>query len=99
MDKSFTRKTLSSHRKLNRTTAENWLNPKFDQIGIIRCYRRMANANLQQEMITPILLPLKEKFVELMIEENHKRLLHLGVNHTLSQNIGFYVERPKSKTF
>ena len=80
------------------TELENWLNPKLDQIGIIRCYGRMTNANLQQEMITPILLPLKEKFVELMIEEYHKRLLHLGVNHTLSQiRTKYWIVRGKAE--
>ena len=77
--------TENGKTKLNKTTAENRLNPKLDEDGIIRCYRRMTNANLPQETITPILLPRKERFVELMIEEYHKRLLHAGVNHTLSQ--------------
>ena len=46
----------------------------------------MINANLPQETITLILLPQREKFVELMNnEEYHKSLLHAGVNHTLSQ--------------
>ena len=58
----------------------------------------MTNANLQKEMITPILLPLKEKFVELMIEEYHKRLLHLGVNHTLSQiRTKYWIVRGKAE--
>ena len=77
--------TENGETKLNKTTAENRLNPKLDEDGIIRCYGRMTNANLPQEMITPILLPWKERFVELMIEEYHKRLLHAGVNHILSQ--------------
>ena len=77
--------TENGKTKLNKTTAENQLNPKLDEDGIIRCYGRMTNANLPQETITPILLPRKERFVELMIEEYHKRLLHAGVNHTLSQ--------------
>ena len=78
--------TENRKTKLNKTTAENLLNPKLGEYGIIRCYRRMINANLPQETITPILLPQREKFVELMNnEEYHKSLLHAGVNHTLSQ--------------
>ena len=77
--------TENGKTKLSKTTAKNWLNPKLGEDGIIRCYGRMTNTNLPQETIIPILLPWKEKFVELMIEEYDKRLLHAGVNHTLSQ--------------
>ena len=95
--------TENGETKLNKNTAENRLNPKLDKDGIIRCYGRMTNANLPQETITPILLPRKERFVELVIEEYHKKLLHAGVSiiHCLKsgQNIGLCVEKSKSKTF
>ena len=77
--------TENGKTKLNKTTAENQLNSKLDEDGIISCYGGMTNANLSQETITPILLPRKEKFVELMVEEYNKRLLYAGFNHTLSQ--------------
>ena len=51
---------------------------------ITRCYGRTTNANFPQEPITPTFLPWKEKLVELMAEKYHK-ILHVGVNHTLSQ--------------
>ena len=70
---------------LNKQTATNPLNPKLDPDGIIRCYGRLTNADLPQETITPILLPRKERFVQLMIEDMHRKLFHAGVNHTLSQ--------------
>ena len=87
--------TENGKTKLNKTTAKNRLNLKLDEDGIIRCYGRMTNTNLPQETITPILLPWKEKFIELMIEECHERLLHAGVSHTFlksGQNIGLYIE-------
>ena len=55
--------TKNGKTKLNKTTAENFLNLKLDEGGIISCYGRMTNANLPQEKTTPILLPQKEKFV------------------------------------
>ena len=94
--------TENGKTKLNKTTAKNRLNLKLDEDGIIRCYGRMTNTNLPQETITPILLPRKEKFIELMIEEYHERLLHAGVSHTFlksGQNIGLYMEESKSETF
>ena len=55
--------TENGKSKLNKITAENQLNPRLDEDGIIRYYGRMTNANLPQETITPILLPRKERFV------------------------------------
>ena len=77
--------TEDGKTKLNKTTAENQLNSKLDEDGIIRCYGGTTKANLSQETMTPILLPRKEKFVELTIEEYNKRLLYTVFNHTLSQ--------------
>ena len=90
--------TKNGKTKLNKTTAENRLNPKLNKDGIIKCYGKMTNANLPQETITPIILPRKEKFVELMIEEYHKKDYYTlsSIIHCL---IGLYVEGPKSKTF
>ena len=61
------------------------MNLKLNEDGIISCYGRMSNANVPQKTITLILLPRKEKFVEMMIEEYHKVQVHAGVSHTLSQ--------------
>ena len=90
--------TKNGKTKLNKTTAENWLNPKLDEDGIIKCYGKMTNANLPQETITPIILPRKEKFVELMIEEYHKKDYYT-LDSTVDCLIGLYVEGLKSKTF
>ena len=71
--------------KLNKQTAANQLNPKIKEDGIITCHGRYTNADLPEEAITPILLPRGERFVELLIEEYHKKLFHSGINHTLAQ--------------
>ena len=44
----------------------------------------MNKADLPEEIINPILLPKREKIVELLIED-HKKTFHAGVNHTLEQ--------------
>ena len=71
--------------KINKSVEASQLNPKLDDNGIIRCYGRFTNSGLPQDTITPILLPAKERMVHLLIEDFHKKLQHVGVNHTLSQ--------------
>ena len=71
--------------ELNMKTTPNSLNPQLDKEGLIRCHSRLTNADLPREMIEPILLPRKERFVQLMIEDTHRKLFHAGVNHTLSE--------------
>ena len=42
-------------------------------------------ADLPGKTINPILLPTRKKIVELLIQDNHKKTFHAGVNHTLAQ--------------
>ncbi|MEM7375589.1 MAG: reverse transcriptase domain-containing protein [Bacteroidota bacterium] len=70
---------------LNKKTSTNQLNPHLYPNGIIRCHSRLTNADLPRDTIEPILLPRNERFVQLMIEDTHRRLFHAGVNHTLSE--------------
>ena len=70
---------------LKKDIVNNQLNPKMDKDGIIRCYGRLVHADLPEETINPILLPKRERFVQLLIENLHKGMLHVGVNHTLSE--------------
>ena len=60
------------------------LNVRLDQEGIIRCYGRINNASLSDESKTPILLPLKHYFTELLILENHLIVHHDGIRETLN---------------
>ena len=70
---------------LNKSIVKNQLNPKIENDGLIRCYRRLKNADLPEETISQILLPTREKIVELLKEDHHKKTFHVGVNHTLVQ--------------
>ena len=70
---------------MNKSIIKSQLNPKIENDGLIRCYGRLSNADLPEETINPILLPTREKVVELLIEDHHKKTFHAGVNHTLAQ--------------
>ena len=70
---------------LNRSKVRSQLNPNIENDGLIRWYGRLNKADLPEETINPILLPKREKIVELLIEDHHKKTFHAGVNHTLEQ--------------
>ena len=57
---------------------------KLDEFGILRCYGRYANADVDIETKNPKLLPCKHQFSKLVIMEMHFRLVHAGVSHTLN---------------
>ena len=56
----------------------------LDDSGLMRCRGRIQNSLLNQEAKTPILLPSKHHGVELIIKDTHNRVLHSGVNTTLT---------------
>ena len=58
---------------------------KLDEDGFIRCHGRFINVELPDEVKYPKLLPRKHHLTDLIIESYHKKLLHAGTNHTLSQ--------------
>ena len=50
----------------------------------MRCRGRFQNSLLNQEAKTPILLPSKNDAVKLIIKDTHNRVLHSGVNISLT---------------
>lgn len=56
----------------------------LDEKGLIRCRGRIQNSSLNQEVKTPMLLPSRHHVVELIIRDTHDRMLHSGVNTTLT---------------
>ena len=57
----------------------------LDSQGIIRCGGRIGNSSLTSNSKHPILLPLKNHFVTLLIEHTHKNTaLHNGIRDTLT---------------
>ena len=61
------------------------LNLMLDQHGVIRCHGRYQNAQLSQGAKYPKLLPRKEYYTQLVIEDSHCNMLHAGVSQTLAE--------------
>ena len=57
----------------------------LDQRGVIRCHGRYQNAQLSQGAKYPKLLPRKEYYTQLVIEDSHCNMLHAGVSQTLAE--------------
>ena len=58
---------------------------EIDDCGILKCHGRYLNSSLHEEMRYPKLLPCREHFMQLVIQEVRRRLINVGVSHTLSQ--------------
>ena len=58
---------------------------EFDDHGILRCYGRFLNAEIDESSKFPKLLPQHEHFTHLLIKEVHEQLIHAGVAHILAQ--------------
>ena len=58
---------------------------KISEYDILRCHGRYQHSELTKEMKYPKLLPQHKHFTYLVIQEAHRRLIHAGVSHTLSQ--------------
>ncbi|XP_071576233.1 uncharacterized protein [Temnothorax nylanderi] len=56
----------------------------LDDQGILRVGGRLQNSKLQHGAKHPVLLPYRSRFTELVIEHEHRRMLHAGANSTLA---------------
>ncbi|XP_024877813.1 uncharacterized protein LOC112458422 [Temnothorax curvispinosus] len=52
--------------------------------GILRVGGRLQNSKLQEGAKHPVLLPHRSRFTELVIEHEHRKMLHAGANSTLA---------------
>ena len=75
---------LVTARKLPEPPLVWQFNLYLDDSGLPRCRGRFQNSLLNQEAKTPILLPSKHHAVKLIIKDTHNRVLHSGVNPTLT---------------
>ena len=57
----------------------------IDEQGILRCKGRYQNSELTQGAKCPKLLPPKEYFTKLNVEEVHSNMFHSGVSQTLAE--------------
>ena len=58
---------------------------KLDKNGLVRCHGLFNNADIPEEAKSPIFLPKKHYWTELIVKEFHEKLFHAGSSHTLSQ--------------
>ncbi|KAI8116952.1 hypothetical protein CVS40_11069 [Lucilia cuprina] len=71
-------KCLKSDKKLAKSSNLITLYPFVDNDGLIRVGGRLENSGLLYEAKHPILLPYKNDVVKLMIEDLHRKHLHVG---------------------
>ena len=62
----------------------------IDESGIVRCKGRIQNSLLNQEAKTPMLLPSKHHVVDLIVGDSYQRMLHSGLNTTLTSVRGWF---------
>ena len=55
-----------------------------DNDNLLRCEGRMHNAPLPENTKFPYLIPVNHKLCELIVLDGHERVLHSGVNATVS---------------
>ncbi|KAB0802699.1 hypothetical protein PPYR_04885 [Photinus pyralis] len=60
------------------------LNPFLDDNNVIRVGGRLKNSQLSYNSKHPIVLPKNHKYVELLIKQEHARLLHAGAQAVLA---------------
>jgi len=77
-------KCLQLNKALSKDSKLLSLDPFLDQTGLIRVGGRLRNANLSYSSKHQLVLPSKHLFTNLLIERKHVRLLHAGVQMTLT---------------
>ena len=60
------------------------LSPFLDERGILRVGGRLRNAPLTPDARHPVLLPTASEVTRLIVGQQHRHLLHAGVEHTLN---------------
>ena len=58
------------------------LSPFLDERGIMRVGGRLKNAPIKTAARHPVLLPTASEVTRLIVDEQHRQLLHAGVEHT-----------------
>ena len=75
---------LQQNQLVKRNSKLVHLSPYYDQEdGLIRMGGRIQYADIEEAEKHPIILPYKSYLVKLIVEEEHRRQLHAGINHTL----------------
>ena len=72
-------------KKGEQFNLKHHLNLMLDQHGVLRCQGRYQNAELTHGAMCPKLLPRREHYTQLVIEDSHHNILHAGVPQTLAE--------------
>ncbi|GBM17523.1 hypothetical protein AVEN_198026-1 [Araneus ventricosus] len=76
---------LSKGKLLEKTSSIYSLNPFVDEQGFLRLKGRLHFSDFEFSEKHPCLLPYKDQFSQLVILDSHNKLLHAGVEATLTQ--------------
>ncbi len=76
---------LSQGKPIEHSSRLYNLNPKIDENGLIRLGGRLEQARLTEYQKFPFIVPGKHRFTKLLIDREHRNLLHSGVSDTLVQ--------------
>ncbi|XP_030759214.1 uncharacterized protein LOC115884703, partial [Sitophilus oryzae] len=76
--------TLNNSKSVNNKSKLIKLHPFIDRDNIIRVGGRLRHSNYNYDKKFPIILPGKHYFSKLLVEYEHKRLLHAGPQLLLS---------------
>ena len=85
----FVQERNSSHvilaiRQQKKECLKEQLGLKLDKDGLIRCYGRLQYAELPEGAKHPKLLPKKDYFSKIVIEDFHRKSHHVGISQTLT---------------
>ncbi|CAK9834262.1 hypothetical protein ANTRET_LOCUS10813 [Anthophora retusa] len=75
---------LIKKRSLNPRSVLRALSPFLDNAGVLRVGGRLDNAPITYEHKHPMILPAKHPLTKLIVEHEHRRLLHSGHQLTLA---------------
>ena len=77
---------IKKNEKSEKGDLSYQLGLKIGEDGLVRCHGRLINSSsLDSVALCPVYLPSKCYFSTLLIRDTHKRLLHSGIAHTLSE--------------
>jgi len=74
----------ASNNKLKPPLYVVQFNLFVDEVGTIRCRSRLKHANISLSSKTPILLPAKSQYSELLIRECHEQVFYNGTRRNLN---------------
>ena len=89
---------LQSGASVHQKSDLRMLAPYLDSDNILRVGGRLRHSPLTKDEKHPIILPRRSEVTRMVISEQHCRLLHAGVEHTLNELRGrFWIPRGRSE--